>query len=401
MLNRNYQLGLNPFSIIFCSTILAAALWSQDLIQVTNSNHVNYMPSMIQTQAGSFMIVYEQLDASFDNGDLLLTTSADGNDWTDPLLIISGPGNQRHPALVQLQDGRFQLYYLTDEDGPYHIFSAESLDGILWDVMGNLDLGWPWSTNLINPTVLIEHDGSLTMSYDVLYGGGYVAHSVDGLIWDHNQTWVSNGALNRIMRHRDGTYVLSYQRQTGGQYFQIDIFTRTSSDLVTWTPENRVTTNMNSHDSFPLELADGSYGLFYARSDNNQPYDLYRLDSPDALTWANQENLLPDPGWDTQPHPILTDNGDVALAWSRGPTQNTTEVFFVLLAGEGNDCDEYPGDINADGVTNVLDIIQIINIILGMLNPTDCQLWAADVNEDEAVNILDIVTMVNMILLEG
>ena len=56
-------------------------------------------------------------------------------------------------------------------------------------------------------------------------------------------------------------------------------------------------------------------------------------------------------------------------------------------------------DVCFDSIINILDIIQIVNIILGAnLNPTDYELWAADLNQDDNIDILDIVLIVNMIL---
>jgi hypothetical protein len=44
-------------------------------------------------------------------------------------------------------------------------------------------------------------------------------------------------------------------------------------------------------------------------------------------------------------------------------------------------------------------VIQTVNIILGANpNPTDYELWAADMNQDGNIDILDIVLIVNTIL---
>jgi len=56
------------------------------------------------------------------------------------------------------------------------------------------------------------------------------------------------------------------------------------------------------------------------------------------------------------------------------------------------------GDVNDDGQLNVLDIVQIVNYVLGNLEFSNSQISSADVNIDGLVNILDIVTLVNMIL---
>ena len=56
------------------------------------------------------------------------------------------------------------------------------------------------------------------------------------------------------------------------------------------------------------------------------------------------------------------------------------------------------GDINDDSSIDVLDIVFIINIIMGYLDPTSFQFWASDLNNDDQINIQDIVLLVNIIL---
>ena len=48
----------------------------------------------------------------------------------------------------------------------------------------------------------------------------------------------------------------------------------------------------------------------------------------------------------------------------------------------------------------LINIIQskIVNFAIYIEEPTDSQFWAADINEDGMINILDIVQVVNMIL---
>lgn len=56
------------------------------------------------------------------------------------------------------------------------------------------------------------------------------------------------------------------------------------------------------------------------------------------------------------------------------------------------------GDVNEDGTVNILDVVFVVNIVLGIHTPTPGQEWAADTNEDGTVNIIDAITLVNMIL---
>jgi hypothetical protein len=53
-----------------------------------------------------------------------------------------------------------------------------------------------------------------------------------------------------------------------------------------------------------------------------------------------------------------------------------------------------PGDVNMDGIINILDVIVILNMILGIEDESAL----ADLNGDGIVNVLDIIDLVNLIL---
>tara|TARA_B100000029_G_scaffold508008_1_gene593896 strand:+ start:267 stop:1820 length:1554 start_codon:yes stop_codon:yes gene_type:complete len=56
------------------------------------------------------------------------------------------------------------------------------------------------------------------------------------------------------------------------------------------------------------------------------------------------------------------------------------------------------GDINMDDEVNVLDIVVLVNYILGLADLTSYQQQIADMNNDEIVNILDVILIVNTII---
>ena len=68
----------------------------------------------------------------------------------------------------------------------------------------------------------------------------------------------------------------------------------------------------------------------------------------------------------------------------------------------GANCSEEPvctaGDLNADGVINVLDIVSTVNFVLGNATPSEDESCAADMNGDTIINVLDIVSIVNIVL---
>jgi hypothetical protein len=60
--------------------------------------------------------------------------------------------------------------------------------------------------------------------------------------------------------------------------------------------------------------------------------------------------------------------------------------------------DNLLGDVNFDGTIDILDIVRIVNHIMGNSEFSDNMFMAADYNTDNIVDILDIVTLVNIIL---
>jgi len=56
------------------------------------------------------------------------------------------------------------------------------------------------------------------------------------------------------------------------------------------------------------------------------------------------------------------------------------------------------GDINNDDLINILDIVILINFILGIDEPENQEFELSDLNQDNILNVLDIVLLVNLIL---
>tara|TARA_B100000029_G_C17447053_1_gene913644 strand:+ start:45 stop:1064 length:1020 start_codon:yes stop_codon:yes gene_type:complete len=56
------------------------------------------------------------------------------------------------------------------------------------------------------------------------------------------------------------------------------------------------------------------------------------------------------------------------------------------------------GDVNLDGIINVIDIVTLVNFIFGSGDFDNEQLCAGDLNGDGIINVIDIVNVVNIIL---
>ena len=81
-------------------------------------------------------------------------------------------------------------------------------------------------------------------------------------------------------------------------------------------------------------------------------------------------------------------NESHALVLTSKYTGNTSQEMEVNIS-----LNSLQGDVNADGVVNILDIVLLVNLVLN-----DEYNATADLNSDGVINILDSVILVNIIL---
>jgi len=71
---------------------------------------------------------------------------------------------------------------------------------------------------------------------------------------------------------------------------------------------------------------------------------------------------------------------------------------FVLSCDETNASDALTGDVNGDGVVNIIDVIMVMKHVLGLSNLAGEQLEAADVIDDGVVDIRDVTRIMQITL---
>ncbi len=316
---------MNRNAIIFVVLFLLIAVWGGTALAASGPIHdgpeLDYQPSIIRELSGSrLLMIFERLDTGDFFGDLMVTWSDDnGETWDPPSPAVATIFNERHPALVQLAANQYVLFYLLDEtsSNSFRIYRATSTNGSYWTEQGAVDLGWD-TPGEINPSVISEGGGVLTMTYHRLSGPAYIARSTDsGVTWDQLKTQVSDGqgALPRLAkRESDGRYLVTWQ--VGGS--DLDLFGRYSHDPYDWSGEAiPLSTEINTHDSQPIVLEDGTFLVAYARQVGSV-FDLYYQTSANCLIWSEPVRVTSDTQhYDTQPHPLLQGTpGRLILAWS-------------------------------------------------------------------------------------
>jgi len=288
---------------------------------VTSGDETDYMPSVIRSSDdGARIVVFERLNASTLAGDLLLTRSTDdGVSWSTPAPIIASAASERHPSLLQLGPSNYALFYLkgTSTNSSYRLWRAASTDGIAFSEQNQLNLGWATGGE-INPHVIRHADGTLTMSYQRLGSGSYVAESVDGgTTWDTLKTQIASGSqLPRIAyRDSDGLYLASYQVGSSA----LSMYVKTTHDVRDWSaPRQDFAVAGNNHDSLPVVMPHGAFALFWIR-ENGSGFDLAVRRSTDGTNWSDAIALTDTPDEDdVEPHPLVgTSSTEVELYWGR------------------------------------------------------------------------------------
>ena len=80
-------------------------------------------------------------------------------------------------------------------------------------------------------------------------------------------------------------------------------------------------------------------------------------------------------------------------------------IFINSTGGTGNipvslvvSTSSLPGDVTGDDIINILDIVTLVNFVVGLSEPESEQFAAGDMNNDDVLNVLDVVLLVNEIL---
>jgi len=311
-------------------SLLCAGAVANAAEPVTSGNGIDYMPSVIRSSDdGARIVAFERLAPGNFSGDIWLTRSTDdGASWSEPVAIIATAANERHPSLLQLGPKDYVLFYLKDATG-YRIWRATSTDGIGFTEQGQVDLGWA-SAGEINPHAIRHADGTLTMSYQRLSGGSYVAQSSDGgATWDTLKTQIASGSqLPRIAyRESDGLYLASYQ--VGGT--ALSMYVKTTTDVHDWSmPPQDFAVGGNHHDSVPVVMPDGAFALFWIR-ENGAGFDLAVRRSLDGANWDDTIALTDTVDEnDVEPHPLVGDSAEeVELYWGREAPPNSLAFDIV------------------------------------------------------------------------
>ena len=194
----------------------------------------------------------------------------------------------------------------------------------------------------------------------------------------------SSGPAMRIKNNEISIAYTSYNHQ--------NIYTSSSSlndlDFNIYTnvnPEN------NSFQNYPfIALGDNSHLIWVDFENYDIYYGMYDK-STDLMHYIQRINHSSE---SINLDPILIFNENMIYSFWSSQVGNYFEIYF----SKTSDQTILLGDINLDSYISIIDILEIINIINGSIQPTNFELIASDLNMDGNINIQDIILIINIII---
>jgi len=267
---------------------------------------------------------------------------------------------------------------------------------------GSIADGFPYQTNgNINsdPTIL-DSDGTLLIiagsNDDYLY-----AINEDGSLAFSFEAEANIETSPAFLDYNNSCYI--FFGDNNGMLYGIDYY----GDILPPFPINIGSAIVGSVILSDLDL-DGMPELVFGTESG----DMYALNLNGSLY-----NQMPIPyAFSYYSAPLVYDlDGDLDLEIIAG-TSLSINVFDIKQ--EGNNSDYWSmfrgnskrsglhtfiplctyGDINTDGNIDILDVLEQINFILDIVEPTEADICASDLNADDNIDLLDSILLINIIL---
>ena len=148
----------------------------------------------------------------------------------------------------------------------------------------------------------------------------------------------------------------------------------------------------SSFQNYPYILLDNDLHIVWVDLDG---YDIfYGMIDSSADGMINIQKINNDDSNLMQKDPIIYKTNDMLYSFWSDQRQGNYEIYFSKGINELI----ISGDVNQDSIIDILDIILIINFILGQESPDSAAGIASDLNSDGIINIQDVILIINLIL---
>ena len=371
-------------------------------INYNHNNIIAYNQSGPKIEAYHNNIFITFTDNRSGYTDIYLSTSSDeGDTWEQEILISDTPHTNMYQDIDVDDNGKLHLVYFNFgsnyhlEDVRYRKFGDDSIQSsirvglvtneeepcdccqpvIELDQLNNIYIAYRNNIQNIRDTYLaIKRYNESSFSEPLLVS----------YMQDQINFCPSSGPAMRIKNNEISIAYTSYNHQ--------NIYTSSSSlndlDFNIYTnvnPEN------NSFQNYPfIALGDNSHLIWVDFENYDIYYGMYDK-STDLMHYIQRINHSSE---SINLDPILIFNENMIYSFWSSQVGNYFEIYF----SKTSDQTILLGDINLDSYISIIDILEIINIINGSIQPTNFELIASDLNMDGNINIQDIILIINIII---
>ena len=153
---------------------------------------------------------------------------------------------------------------------------------------------------------------------------------------------------------------------------------------------------------------DGAYLFTWEDSRNSFTSDIFYQEMQNGMNMHDQNGIVLCDADFNQKNPKIDiyneSENSYMIYWDdlrSSGKEDLTNIYIQSVSINCQDCESscMLGDVSIDGILNVLDIVNLVNLVLELSdNFTPEQICSADLNQDGVTNILDIVLLVGIIL---
>ena len=186
----------------------------------------------------------------------------------------------------------------------------------------------------------------------------------------------------------DGEIAIAYT-----SYNNQNVYTSSSSlEDMDFSNYYNVNSNSSSFQNYPYILLDNNLHTVWVDQDGFDIY--YGMTDIQMNLMLNIQKINDDNSNSSQKDPIIYKNNDILYSFWSDQRDGNYEIYLSKGINESI----ILGDINQDDVIDILDVVLIINFILGQENPSIAEEIASDLNSDSTINIQDVILIINIIL---
>tara|TARA_B100001113_G_scaffold306877_1_gene268263 strand:- start:1557 stop:2933 length:1377 start_codon:yes stop_codon:yes gene_type:complete len=376
-------------------------------INHTNNNVISYGQSGPKIEIYNDKIFITYIDDRTGDWSVYMNVSYDnGNSWEQEILISDTPHYNGYQDFEIDTNGNLHLIY-------YNYSASHHVQDVRYRFASNNDGNWSFNESnpvgIVNdqmepcdccqPDLEIDENGSVFIAY---------RNNMQNI----RETYLS------IKRFNQDTFSELHQVSNFQDYIPFCPSSGPTIDIegnqiaVAYTIYDNEKVYVAKSDTNEINFS--NYGVA-SNEDGKQNYPFIDLSDNILVTWSNFINvnsgnwdiyfgvrdfqtneiinvqkITDDPGnFNQQDSFMCKYENDVYIFWSDQRNGNY-EIYYTKGIGQSN----ILGDINQDFVIDVLDIVSLVEIVLGNLDDIN----NADLNNDNIINISDVIILINIIL---